>query len=100
MKNGDRIQWTYEHHLNSRSSVMRTKVGVLIGTTGSVKNDRYVSGSIAIVHFDGNKGVSKVPYKDIVPEGTEAKSTETIAEQWEKYKADKQKTTAWDNQKE
>lgn len=65
MKPGDIVRWTYRHHLNSRSSILRSKEGVLIGITGKVKNKRYVSGSHAKVHFKGNKHPSIVPIKEI-----------------------------------
>lgn len=65
IKAGDRIQWTYRHHLNSRSSVMITKSGVFKEVSGKLKNKRYVSGSVAVVHFDGNKHPSRVPYSEI-----------------------------------
>lgn len=67
MKKGDRVQWQYTHHLNSRSSVERIKVGTIIELTGDVKNVRHVSGSRAKVLFDGNKHPSKVPIKDLQP---------------------------------
>jgi hypothetical protein len=54
-KKGDRIEWTYKHHLNGRSFTYITKIGSVIGMTGAVKNVRYVSGSMVKVLFDGNK---------------------------------------------
>ena len=60
MEAGDRVNWTYEHHLNRYSSVYITKEGTLIKFTGETKSVRYVSGKFALVHFDGNKHPSKV----------------------------------------
>ncbi len=67
MKQGDKVEWTYKHHLNSRSYTLITKTGILIEITGKIKNTKYVSGTHAKVKFNGNKGVSVVPIKDLKP---------------------------------
>lgn len=51
-KVGDKVKWIYKHNI---------KKGVVIGITGKVKVVRYVSGSVAIVQFEGNKNPSKIP---------------------------------------
>lgn len=65
MKAGDTVKWTYRHHLNSKSSFLNSKEGILIEITGKIKNKRYVSGSYAKVHFEGNKHPSIVPIKEL-----------------------------------
>jgi hypothetical protein len=65
MTSGDRVSWTYIHHLNSKSSTIITKHGTLIRFSCAIKNFRYVAGTIAIVHFDNNKHPSKVPTKEL-----------------------------------
>lgn len=64
-KKGDRVVWTYRHWLNSKSSTLLQKDGTFIETTGKKKNKRYVSGTHAKVHFDGNKHPSVVPIKEL-----------------------------------
>lgn len=65
MKEGSRVRWTYKHSLNRKSFTYVTKEGVLLEITGAVKNERYVSGTHAKVHFDGNKHPSKVLLKEL-----------------------------------
>jgi len=57
------IAWTYRHALNSRSRVQRTKGGVYYG---KVKHTaRYDGKQLAIVKFNGNKRVSRVPFGEL-----------------------------------
>jgi CDGSH-type Zn-finger protein len=65
MKEGTRVEWTYEHKLNRNSSTYITKKGTVQEITGKVKNKRYVSGSHAKVLFDGNKNPSCVPVNEL-----------------------------------
>lgn len=64
-KKGDRVEWTYRHFTNSTTSFLRTKTGTVIDFSGDVKNERYVSGSIIHVHFDGNKHPCKKHYSEL-----------------------------------
>lgn len=66
IKPGDNVKWTYKHYLNSKSFTYITKKGIVVDVTGAVKNVRYVSGSVAIVQFEGNKTKSKVPVDELV----------------------------------
>ena len=56
-KEGDRVVWTYEHHLNSKSTTLITKKGTYIKPL----KKRYIGpGQLSVfeycrVHFDGNK---------------------------------------------
>jgi hypothetical protein len=60
---GDRISWQYIHHLNSRSSVEKIKYGVYFG---KVKHTvHWLGKSLAIVQFDGNKRVSRIPIAEL-----------------------------------
>ena len=60
---GERIAWQYEHSLNSRSRLTRTKYGRFIGRIRHTK--RWSGDRLAMVHFDYNKRVSKVPLDDL-----------------------------------
>lgn len=63
LKTGDRIEWNYYHHTNRKTNFLRTKHGVFIGP---VRDRPFVfSTTRAIVRFDGNKTVSRVPVKDL-----------------------------------
>lgn len=64
IKSGSRIEWWYDHHLNSKSITRRRKTGTVLEVSGRVKNVRYVSGSHIKVLFDGNKHPSCVPKKE------------------------------------
>jgi len=65
---GDIVLWEYEHHLNSKSSVIRTKKGKFIRRIKSVKRD---GGCIrdyykyCLVHFRGNKNPSRILISEI-----------------------------------
>lgn len=62
------IKWTYTHHLNSRSSIRKTKHGVYFGKikhTARHWRNPY-SQQMALVQFRGNKHYSKVPYNELV----------------------------------
>ena len=54
----DRVEYTYEHFLNSKSSTYITKTGTFEGTIKHTK--RYSGHQLACVQFDGNKRQSKV----------------------------------------
>lgn len=60
MKPGDRIQWTYKHHLNRRSYVNITKTGTFVRNVNSLFSD-----TACMVHFDGNKNLSRVDLKSL-----------------------------------
>ena len=60
LKPGDRVRWTYKHHLNRYAHTYITKIGLVLEITGAVKNVRYVSGTHAKVQFEGNKHPSIV----------------------------------------
>jgi CDGSH-type Zn-finger protein len=65
MQRGSTVEWTYKHHLNSRSFIYITKTGIIHEITGKVKNIRYVSGTHAKVLFKGNKHASTVPINEL-----------------------------------
>lgn len=65
IKSGDKVEWAYKHHLNSKSFTYITKTGIVQEITGNIKNVRYVSGSHAKVLFKGNKHPSIVPIKEL-----------------------------------
>jgi hypothetical protein len=74
MKVGQRVKWTYTHYLNHRSQVRITKEGELYGL---VKHTCRYKGKrqLAYVLFDGNKGLSSVPFCELedMPEDRESK---------------------------
>jgi hypothetical protein len=60
MNEETKIKWSYEHHLNSTSSVNRTKYGSVI------KFPLWRDGKrVAAVKFDGNKGLSYIPLEEM-----------------------------------
>ena len=61
MKSGDRVKWKYIHHLNSRSEVVKTKYGEYIRKIVKYKGRH----QLAMVQFDGNKRVSRVPHCEL-----------------------------------
>lgn len=63
MKYGDKIFWTYEHHLNSKSSTFITKKGEFISLIKH--NNKWVGEQLALVQFSGNKKPSRVPLYDL-----------------------------------
>ena len=50
MKIGDKVKWTYKHHLNSVSFTWKTKIGIV----------QKIDGEKADVLFEGNKTNTKV----------------------------------------
>jgi hypothetical protein len=64
IKRGDRVSWAYEHHLNSRSSIMITKRGEYLGIVPRTYKHQYDE-KLARVKFEGNKNYSKVPFSEI-----------------------------------
>lgn len=64
MKSGDRIKWKYVHHLNARSEKVKIKRGVYIGL---IRHTSKYKGrhQLAMVQFDGNKRVSRVPHCEL-----------------------------------
>ncbi len=60
MKEGNRIRWSYEHHLNSRSSTIRTKYGYFLAYPVMRRGVK-----LAAVQFDGNKTISYVPITEV-----------------------------------
>jgi hypothetical protein len=55
---GHSVEFTYEHHLNSKSVTMITKVGVLIRAVRDKRFQRPTG--FFMVQFKGNKSLSKV----------------------------------------
>ena len=62
-----KIEWQYTHHLNSRSSVEKIKTGIYFGKIKHTYKhwEKIGAEQMAIVHFDGNKRSSKVPYNEL-----------------------------------
>ena len=66
--NGDKVKWSYTHHLNSKSSVIITKTGVFVRYIVSKKvmgGCRWSTREYCLVHFEGNKNPSRVLVADI-----------------------------------
>jgi len=58
------IRWTYQHWMNSTTYTDITKIGVY---QRKVKHTvRYQGPQLAMVHFEGNKRPSKVPYIELI----------------------------------
>lgn len=58
-----RVTWQYRHHYNSKSNAIRVKTGEYFG---KIKHTiRYNGEQLAIVLFDGNKRISKVPMSEL-----------------------------------
>ncbi len=67
-KPGDEIQWTYEHTLNRKSSIMITKTGVFCRYIQSHYKDggmRGIKTIFAYVRFEGNKNPSKIKITEL-----------------------------------
>jgi len=64
IKSGDRVFWTYIHHFNSKSSVIKVKAGEYYGR---IKHTIRYKGQqpLAMVLFDGNKRLSRVPIDEL-----------------------------------
>ncbi len=64
---GDKVKWTYTHHLNSLSSTRITKSGTYYGLIRHTVKHWRKSGAeqLASVRFEGNKWASRVPASDI-----------------------------------
>ena len=62
-----RIQWSYRHYTNSRSSFIMTREGEYFGKIKHTYKHWYKRGSkqMALVKFDLNKGASKVPFDEL-----------------------------------
>lgn len=56
------VKWSYKHHLNSTSVVTITKRGVYYRAVESRQGMK----KLAVVHFDGNKHDSRVPFDELV----------------------------------
>jgi hypothetical protein len=63
IKSGTRIRWQYIHHLNGKSRVNRIKFGVYLRKV--YHSERWNGKPLAIVQFNGNKHVSKVPIEEL-----------------------------------
>lgn len=63
MKYGDKIQWRFRHHYNSKSSSLKIRTGIFIGLIKHTK--RYNGDQLAMVQFERNERVSRVPFKDL-----------------------------------
>ena len=66
--NERRVSWSYWHHLNSVSAIRYVKRGVFHGQVRHTKRYWRKDGArqLAVVHFDGNKHSSRVPFCDLV----------------------------------
>ncbi len=64
MKSGDLISWEYTHHFNSKSRSQRMKHGEYIGLIRHTC--RYDGPQLAMVKFQGNKRVSRVPVFELM----------------------------------
>ena len=62
-----RIKWQYTHHLNKRSTIEIVKAGVYLGEIKHTYKHWQKRGAkqMACVQFDGNKGVSFVPFDEL-----------------------------------
>ena len=60
----DKIEWSYEHHLNSKSSLILTKYGIFIRYIHHRGRDQPFR-KMCFVHFEGNKNPSRVRVEDI-----------------------------------
>ena len=70
---GDKVKWSYTHHLNSKSSIVRVKKGVFISFIRSEEvcgGSRITTSHYGKVHFDGNKNPSRVLVADLVKDNT------------------------------
>ena len=69
LKPGDRIRWGYNHCIG-RYYHWVIKCGVFVGIvkhTPKYKVGNFLRPQLAIVKFDGNKGISRIPIKDLAP---------------------------------
>lgn len=65
---GQRVRWQYTHHLNSRSSIEIAKHGTCIRQMRERKGlQQPLHPEIVLVHFDGNKTLSKVKLAELEP---------------------------------
>ncbi len=64
MKSGDRIKWRYTHYNGGKSAVRHAKYGEFIGLIRHTK--RHAGQQLAMVAFDGNKRVSRVPLSELI----------------------------------
>ena len=68
MKIGDRVEWTYEHHLNRNSSTFITKKGTIkrfIGWGNENPKMKPLDDDVVLVHFEGNKHPSRRLYGEL-----------------------------------
>lgn len=71
LKHGDRIIYTYEHSLNSRSKKLVQKAGLYLGRVNHTKAHWKKIGAeqMVVVHLSGNKKTSIVPSSKITDTG-------------------------------
>lgn len=64
MKSGDKIKWEYSPPVNYHSKVVKVKRGEYIGL---IRHTSKYKGrhQLAMVQFDGNKRVSRVPHCEL-----------------------------------
>ena len=62
-----RIKWQYTHFFNSKSSVQRVKEGEILGMVNHHYRHWNKNNAVqmARVKFDGNKGITCVPHKEL-----------------------------------
>jgi len=67
MKHGTEITWSYTHHLNSRSSVRRTKHGVYHSKIKHTARHWNKPGAVQMAHvkFSDNKRSTIVPFDEL-----------------------------------
>ena len=58
-----RVVWKYRHYLNTRSVLTRAKQGEYFGKIRHTV--KHQGPQLALVHFDGNKHPSRVPYDEL-----------------------------------
>lgn len=66
-RRGDKITWTYEHSLNSRSKTLITKTGLFRSKCRhtAIHWRKSYAVQMAWVDFDGNKNRSRVPLDEL-----------------------------------
>lgn len=60
---GERVKWTYTHHLNSVRTTQITKVGEYLREVKPTRKNR--TQPLAYVKFDENRSVSRVPIDEL-----------------------------------
>lgn len=69
------VEFTYEHHLNSKSSITITKEGQVVRHVRSRKGFQRPTGYV-MVKLNGNKGLSKIHESRLTPIATKIKTNQ------------------------